>query len=376
MRRSLNEIYVFSVTSIVALLLAGPAFAGSQGPTGEVIAKFVVNLDGVGGSSPDGFLVDNNGNFIWDGGAGGDSTTLIAPGTNDPNMRATTGAADALCKYLSNGSETLVFCDQNKNGVWDGNAGGDVSTSYSSASGEGVIFYGDANNNGTKELIKYVPDLSGGQDAYLIDWNENNIWEGSEVDRTWRVSANSGPGEPFVCDCDGNGTIEIGKYIPSSASVFVDLNNNGLWEGNGGGDSSSTFSQSGGGVGTSIVFGELGGSGVLGDVLAKYVPDSDGAGAGDTDIYQVDLNGNRLWEGGSVDLNGVVAPGSAPGTPNVINPDGSGDVLMKTRDDSQVFVDLNGDYAWGGNAGGDSSSTYSTASGPGQYVVIAVPAGL
>jgi hypothetical protein len=373
MRRNFSEIYTLSI--IAALLLAGPALAGSSGPSGEVIAKFVLHLDGVGGSSPDGYLVDNNGNFVWDGGAGGDSTTIIAPGTSDPAMQATSGTDDALCKYLSNGTETLIFCDQNKNSIWDGNGGGDVSTNFSPTTGAGVVFYADANNNGTKELIKYVPDLSGGQDAYLIDWNENNVWDGSATDRTWRVSANSGPGEPFGCDCDGNGTIEIGKYIPSSASVFIDLNNNGLWEGNGGGDSSSTFSVGTGGVDTSIVFGEIGGSGVLGDVLAKYLPDSDGAGAGDTDLYQIDLNGNRIWNGSPDDLNGVVAPGSAPGTPNVINPDGSGDVLMKSRDDSQVFVDLNGNYTWDGNAGGDSSSTYSTVSGPGQYVVIAVPAG-
>lgn len=373
MRRSFNEIYAAGV--IVALLMAGPALAGSTGPSGEIIAKFVVHLDGVGGTSPDGYLVDNNANFIWDGGAGGDSTTIIAPGTNDPAMRAISGKDDALCKYLSNASATLVFCDQNKNGVWDGNGGGDVSTNFSPTTGAGVVFFADVNNNGTKEMIKYVPNLSGGQDAFLIDWNENNAWDGSVTDRTWRVAANSGTGEPFACDCDGNGTIEIGKYIPASGSVLIDLNNNGVWDGNGGGDGSSTFSVGTGGVGTSIVFGEMGDTGVLGDVLSKYVPDGDGAGPGASDLYQVDLNGSRVWDGGVTDQNAVVAPGTAPGTPNIINPDGLGDVLMKTRDDSQVFVDLNGNFTWDGNGGGDSSSTYSTSSGPGQYVVIAVPTG-
>ena len=77
------------------------------------------------------------------------------------------------------------------------------------------------------DVLKGV-DLSGtGNDAYLVDDNENNIWNGGGAgnDLTYFLAPGAGPGTPFSCDCDGNGTIEIGKYLSSGSSLFMDLDN-------------------------------------------------------------------------------------------------------------------------------------------------------
>lgn len=358
MRR--NQISVCTFGVIAALLFAIPALAGPPAGGGQMIAKY---LDDLSGSGNDAFLVDANQSFSWDGGAGGDSTTLVAPGAGAGTPLV--GDNGALCKSV--GSQ--LFCDSNNSGTWDGNGGGDLSTNFSAGTGAGIFLFADLNGNGTKELIKYVANLAGsGNDAFLIDDNENNVWNGGAGgDTTYLVAPGAGPGTPFTCDCDANGTQEIGKFQSSGSFLFMDLDNDGTWDGNAGGDSSSTFAP-GAGDGT-FVFGGVGS--VAGDVAVKYYADFNSTG---NDLFSIDANGNAVWNGGAGgDANGLVAPGTAPGSPDVIDPDGQGAVLMKTTTASDVFVDLNGDGAWSGNAGGDSSSKFSASSGAGSFVVRDVP---
>ena len=107
-----------------------------------------------------------------DGSGGGDSVVFVAPG--QPAGTPLVGDSGELCKAV----DSLVFCDRNQNGLWDGNGGGDLATNFAPGAGEGSFLFADTTGNGVKELVKYVPDLSGA-DAFLIDANENNVWDGS-----------------------------------------------------------------------------------------------------------------------------------------------------------------------------------------------------
>jgi hypothetical protein len=330
--------------------LAGPP----NGGPGDIIAKYYSNL---GGS--DLYQVDDNGNFVWNGSGGGDSVTLIAPGQGAGIPLV--GDDDALCKSIG----TLVFCDQNRNGVWEGNGGGDLATNFSPGAGTGPFLYADTTGDGVEELIKYLAT-----DVFQIDANQNSTWNGpGGGDAVAVVAPGAGPGIPFSCDCDGNGTTELGKVITADSTIFIDLNNNGVWDGNGGGDVATGFA---GGAGTgTFVFANV--NGVAGDDINKYYDN-----LGGSDLFQVDENGNRTWNGtGGGDRVSIIAPGAGPGVPCAIDPEGDdSDVLCKTiSSTSQVFADLNNNGVWEGNGGGDLASSFAPGAGAGTFVTTSPPPG-
>jgi len=338
-----------------ALVIAPQALAGPADGDGEIIAKYNEDLGGV-----DVYQVDLNGNFTWDGTGGGDGVTFVAPGQG-PGFPLV-GDSGELCKT----SESLVFCDRNQNGTWDGNAGGDLATNFAPGAGAGTILFADTNGNGVKEIIKYVPDL-GGSDVFLVDANENNVWDGEGGgDDVQFVAPGSDPGTPFACDCDGNGTVELGKADESASLVFVDLNNNGAWDGNGGGDVASGFSV-GAGVGTFVIADF---DGTDGDDIAKYFDSLAGS-----DLYQIDGNANNVWDGvAGGDRVTFIAPGAGSGTPCAIDSDGDGTAeLCKIVSGTTVFADLNGNDLWDGNAGGDLAAGFAVGAGSGTFVVREAP---
>jgi hypothetical protein len=340
----------FSVISPLALgvllwIPAGAAHAGTTGPA-QVIAKYYANL---GGS--DLYQVDTNGNYVWNGTAGGDSVTSIAPGAG-PGLPLV-GDAGELCKVVG----TQVFCDRNGDGNWDGNGGGDLAANFSPGAGVGIIFFADTTGDGVKEIVKYV------NNAFQVDANQNNAWNGpAGGDEVQQVAPGAAVGVPFACDCDGDGDIELGKVVTATSEIFIDLNNNGVWDGNAGGDLATSFS-SGAGPGT-FVFANL--TGTAADDIAKYF-----SNLGGSDIFQVDLNGNRVWNG-TAGGDGVaqIAPGAGAGTPCAIDDDGDGTSrLCKTTAASQVFIDDNGNRTWDGNAGGDIASSFASGAGAGTFVI-------
>jgi hypothetical protein len=348
--------YVMQGFALAAALVfpAATALAGPPGGQGEVVAKYYENLGGT-----DLFQIDANGNLQWDGKAGGDAVAVVATGAGPGRPFA--GRDGAPCKQV----DASVFCDLNRNGAWDGNGGGDFAATFSPGVGNGIVFFVDLNNNGTPELVKYVP---GTPDFFQVDDNENNVWNGTGGgDKVVSVAPGAGPGVPFVCDCAGNGTLELGKYVPATSTVYVDLNNNGAWNGNGGGDRAFSFAP-GAGEGT-FLFANLGGSDAYETI--KYY-----SSLGGSDVFQIDLNNNNVWNGnGGGDATAVVAPGAGAGEPCVIDLEGSGTyVLCKIKSDtSTVFIDKNGNRAWDGNGGGDAAGAFAPGAGTGTFVLLSAP---
>jgi hypothetical protein len=343
--------------ALAAALLfpAAAALAGPPGGQGEVFAKYYTNLGG-----NDLFQIDLNQNLAWNGTGGGDAVALVSPGSGPGTPIA--GPDGAPCKVVT----TFVYCDLNRNGAWNGNGGGDLAANFSPGAGAGTILFADLNNDGTEELIKYVP---GAPDFFQIDDNQNNVWDGTAGgDKVASVAPSVGAGTPFVCDCDGNGTIEVAKWVGGASTVFVDLNNNGVWNGNGGGDRSFAFA-AGAGTGT-FVFANVAGS-------AAYETNKYYGNLGGSDVFQIDLNNNNVWNGGAGgDAAAVLAASAGAGTPCAIDLEGDGTkALCKTiTANSQIFVDKNGNFAWNGNGGGDGAGSLAPGAGTGTFVILKQPA--
>ena len=354
MRRDRYVMQGFALAAALVLVSA-TAQAGPPGGQGEIVGKYYNNLGG-----NDLFQIDLNQNLAWNGTSGGDAVAVVAPSAG--SGRPFGGRDGAPCKQVT----TQVFCDLNRNGAWNGNGGGDLAANFSPGAGNGILSFADLNNNGTQEIIKYVP---GTPDFFQVDDNENNAWNGTGGgDKVFNVAPSIGTGVPFVCDCDGNGTLEVGKWVPTASTVYIDLNGDGVWSGNGGGDRSFAFA-AGAGVGT-FVFANVGGS--TADETIKYYNN-----LGGSDVFQIDLNNNNVWNGGGGgDAAGTVAPGAGVGLPCAIDLEGDGTkALCKTNaNTSQVFVDKNGNFTWQGNGGGDAAGSIAPGAGAGTFVILSQPA--
>ena len=127
---------------------------------------------------------------------------------------------------------------------------------------------------------------------------------------------------------DGTGVVRIGVYRPSNATWYLDMNNNGTWDGGGTG------------VDTSFVFGLPGSNDV------PVFGDWNGTGVTKVGIFRngtwyLDLNNNHAWDPGVDGTFFYGQPGDLPIVSNW-NGQGTGDQIGVFRNGTW-FVDNNGD---------------------------------
>jgi hypothetical protein len=79
------------------------------------------------------------------------------------------------------------------------------------------------NWDGAGEKIGIFRPQSG---EWLLDFNDNGMWDGSPVDRLFGPFGQFGD-RPVVGDWDGSGVIRIGVFRPSTGQWFLDMNGNG-----------------------------------------------------------------------------------------------------------------------------------------------------
>jgi uncharacterized protein (DUF2141 family) len=79
------------------------------------------------------------------------------------------------------------------------------------------------NWDGAGEKIGIFRPQSG---EWLLDLNDNGMWDGSPVDRLFGPFGQFGD-RPVVGDWDGTGVIRIGVFRPSTGQWFLDMNGNG-----------------------------------------------------------------------------------------------------------------------------------------------------
>jgi hypothetical protein len=85
---------------------------------------------------------------------------------------------------------------------------------------------GDWSGSGITRLGLFRPSTG----EWFLDQNENNTWDGCFTDRC--VASFGTPEDlPVVGDWDGSGTSKIGIFRPATGEWFLDRNGNGTWDG-------------------------------------------------------------------------------------------------------------------------------------------------
>ncbi len=178
------------------------------------------------------FLIDANRNGVWDGSAGGD---LEVP-FGEPGDQPVTGDWDG------NGIDevgirrgVMFMLDVNGNGVWDGP---EVDVEFAFGSSQGVPVVGDWNGDGVSDVGTFHPAAtmlsSSGQGlcTFQLDLDGNRQWQPGGVDRI--LAFVKGGRVPVVGDWDGDGVTDLG--VVSNRTVFLDLNGDRQWSGKFNGD--------------------------------------------------------------------------------------------------------------------------------------------
>lgn len=141
-------------------------------------------------------------------------------------------------KYLP--ARDVFLLDANGNGVWDGVAGGDRSAWLAAAAGPGEPLVGDWDGDGAEGIGKAI-----GAKAYL-DANETLAWEGvAGGDEAPLLAPGRPDAQTVVGDWDGDGRDQLGRYEAALGRFLLDANGDGRWDGVAGGDRRVAFFASG-----------------------------------------------------------------------------------------------------------------------------------
>ena len=183
------------------------------------------------------------------------------------------------------------YLDSNGNGAWDG-APADASYWFGYAGAIPVV--GDWNGTGASKIGIYDPATF----AWYLDINANGVWDGEPTDKYGFFGLTGGT--PVVGDWNGDGTTKIGMF--KNSAWYLDYNGNGYWDGEPT-DKYMYFIVPGGG--DFPVTGDWNGDGKT--EIGMYI----------NGIFRwyLDYNGNGKWDGAPSDVIYFVAwPGAYPVT--------------------------------------------------------------
>jgi hypothetical protein len=167
------------------------------------------------------WLLDMNGNGIWEGPSIDKQVFWGSPG-DIPVVGNWNGLGNTDKIGVFNPTQGRWLLDFNGNFIWDG-----VPTDrfFSWGSPSDIPVVGDWNGSGTTKVGIFNPS----QGWWLLDYNGNFIWEGVVIDRylLW-----GSPGDvPVPGDWNGNGTTNLGVFNPSQGVWVLDRNGSYTWDG-------------------------------------------------------------------------------------------------------------------------------------------------
>jgi hypothetical protein len=180
----------------------------------------------------------------------------------------------------------------------------------------------------TPEKIGVFRPSSG---TVYLDHNGNGVWDGCGTDRC--LSLGMAGDLPLVGDWNGSGTSKVGLFRPADGTFCLDYNGSGTWEGCG-----TDRCLSIGLNGDLPLVGDWNGNGT--SKVGVFRP-SDGA-------FYLDLNGSGTWEGCSTDR--CLSIGTTGDVPLVgdWNSSGTSKVGVFRSSDGIFYLDYNGNGTWDG----------------------------
>ena len=169
------------------------------------------------------WILDFNGNFIWDG-AGTDKLFPWGSPGDTPVVGDWNGSGTT--KVGTYGPVTALWLlDYNGNFTWDG-PGSDRYFPWGSPGDTPVL--GDWNGSGTTKVGTFGPNTG----LWLLDYNGNFTWDGPGLDRYFPWGS---PGDtPVLGDWNGSGATKVGTFGPNTGLWILDYNGSSTWDGTAG----------------------------------------------------------------------------------------------------------------------------------------------
>lgn len=205
------------------------------------------------------WLVDANGNRIWDSPAGGDLKLFFGRAGDIP-LPADWNNDGKIEMAVFRAGAWLV--DSNGNGVFDGVAGGDQKFTFGMAGDIPVL--GDWDGSGSLRIGVFRAGV------WMLDLNGNHVWNAT-TDGQYTFGA---AGDlPAVADWNNDGVSEMAYF--RAGNWYVDMDGNHLWD-QVAGDTQFKFGQAGD---VPVVFSSLEkavpDTGQTGNYIATFGEDSD-----------------------------------------------------------------------------------------------------
>jgi hypothetical protein len=218
------------------------------------------------------------------------------------------------------------YSDLNGNGAWDGTP---TDTLYNFGGGlaGAVPVTGDWTGNGTTKLGTFV------NGTWYLDLNGNGQWDGTATDSLINFSTGIAGAIPVTGDWTGNGITKIGEF--ANGTWYLDLNGNGQWDGT---PTDGLFNFGTGVVGAIPVTGDWTGDGKT--KIGVFV----------NGTWYLDLNGNGIWDGPSIDGLYNFGGGLVGAVPVTGDWTGDGKTKIGVFVNGVWYLDLNGNGAWDGTS--------------------------
>ncbi|TAN38746.1 MAG: hypothetical protein EPN25_12945 [Nitrospirae bacterium] len=285
------------------------------------VATVSIEPNKIGTYSNGDWYIDMNGNGVWDG-EPTDTHGIFGIGLSSavPVIGDWSGDGTLRMGIYADG---YWYLDMNSNGQWDG-AGTDTMAVFGAGLSNAVPVAGDWSGDGKSRIGVFA-------DGYwYLDLNSNGQWDGAGTDTMAVFGVGLSNAVPVAGDWSGDGITKVGMF--SNGYWYLDLDNNGQWDG-AGTDIMAVF---GAGLSNAVpVTGDWAGDGIL--RIGIY---ADG-------YWYLDMNGNGVWDGPPTDSLYFYG-GMAGAVPVTGDWTGDGITRVGIYSDGTWYLDLNGNGQWDG----------------------------
>jgi hypothetical protein len=207
-------------------LCLGPFGANGDLPVvGDWTGAGMVNI-GVFRPSTAEWLLDVNGNGQLDG-CNVDRCLRSSgsrPSASLPIVGNWRGPGVAMIGEVISGRTPNWYLDLNGDGII-GNCNPDACPKFPSDYGD-LPVSGDWNGTGTSNIGIFRPATG----EWFLDFNGDGQWKNCKFDKCLKSFGEVGD-RPITADWTGDGRAKVGLYRPATGEWFLDLNDNGKWDG-------------------------------------------------------------------------------------------------------------------------------------------------